>query len=317
MEFIVANTAITGMFTTTIFATGVIADATGTPSAIVYKNGVATADSVTVSKVTTGIYKYTVTPTGFTAADIISIIAYATVSGVSQKYVAYEAICQTSTGLIPQITTMYGMFVTHIFETGALSDADSLPSMTLYKNGADSGLTVTVTKVSTGVYKYSSALTGFVDDDEISYVVTATVDSVDTGSAIVYNAKMVSATPTVPQISEYQNNTSGQVSVKWDSVGGASSTKIGYRLYTGDGIAEGELSYSSIDNSPADGDTVTITGLTDGYTYEFIGFAYAGINSSGVLASISNVLRLRCKGVSSNTWTKTTAAVNTWSRTTP
>lgn len=288
MEFIVANTAITGMFTTTIFATGVIADATGTPSATVYKNGVATADSVTVSKVATGIYKYTVTPSGFTAADVISIIVSATVSGVSQKYVACEAICQTSTGLIPQITTMYGMFVTHIFETGALSDADSLPSITLYKNGVDSGLTVTVTKVSTGVYKYSSALTGFVDDDEISYVVTATVDSVDTGSAIVMVYKQeTSLTESGEVYLSNKTKTAFEFTVR-DVPAGAITMKMAYREYKRNGI--NNWSFTSAITNPVATDTINITSLTEGILYEIAPVFYS---ASGICGNFGNILKIQ------------------------
>lgn len=76
------------LFTTTKFSTGEAFDATGTPTAVAYKNGVADALAVTVAKIaaTTGVYSWTCTPTvaaGFAATDNISIIINATIDGVA------------------------------------------------------------------------------------------------------------------------------------------------------------------------------------------------------------------------------------------
>jgi len=56
-----ATKAVWGFFQTFRKSTGLQADAGSTPTVTLYKNGTATADSVTVSKVATGLYKWTAT----------------------------------------------------------------------------------------------------------------------------------------------------------------------------------------------------------------------------------------------------------------
>jgi hypothetical protein len=65
-----------------------------------------------------------------------------------------------------------------------LTDADSLPTGTVYKNGTATGITVTVNKISTGNYKASftaaagSGADQFVIGDDWALYLVATVDSV-------------------------------------------------------------------------------------------------------------------------------------------
>ena len=65
-----------------------------------------------------------------------------------------------------------------------LTDGDSLPTGTVYKNGVATGITVTVTKISTGNYKASFTATAgagadqFVIGDDWALHISATVDSV-------------------------------------------------------------------------------------------------------------------------------------------
>ena len=71
-----------------------------------------------------------------------------------------------------------------------LTDADSLPTGTVYKNGTATGITVTVTKISTGNYKASftaaagSGADQFVIGEDWSLVISATVDSVSDAASI-------------------------------------------------------------------------------------------------------------------------------------
>lgn len=72
--------------------------------------------------------------------------------------------------------------------SGAATDADSTPSGTLYENGADSGETVTVSNVSTGLYKASFSIPNDASaEDVFDLVIVATVDSV-TGKDSVWRA---------------------------------------------------------------------------------------------------------------------------------
>ena len=81
--------------------------------------------------------------------------------------------------------TVYGTFnVTD--STGALADADSLPTATMVHNGTDDGgVTMTVTNVSTGRYKVSGEVpTTYVDGDTVEIYVAATVSSLD-GAVVI------------------------------------------------------------------------------------------------------------------------------------
>jgi hypothetical protein len=76
--------------------------------------------------------------------------------------------------------TRIGGFTTQRFDTGAATDADSLPAVTVTKNGADEGgAGVTVSKLDTGRYKYSYTIdAGWAAGDRIQDFVAATVNSV-------------------------------------------------------------------------------------------------------------------------------------------
>jgi hypothetical protein len=76
--------------------------------------------------------------------------------------------------------TRIGGFTTQRFDTGAATDADSLPAVTVTKNGADQGgASVTVSKLDTGRYKYSYTIdAGWAAGDRIQDFVAATVNSV-------------------------------------------------------------------------------------------------------------------------------------------
>jgi hypothetical protein len=67
--------------------------------------------------------------------------------------------------------------------TGALVDGDSTPTAAAYKNGAvDSGITVTVTKISTGSYVATATVgSGYVSGDKISAFATCAVSGVTVG----------------------------------------------------------------------------------------------------------------------------------------
>jgi hypothetical protein len=70
--------------------------------------------------------------------------------------------------------------------TGALVDADSLPTATIVKNGADDGaVTLTVTNVSTGRYKVTGTVPDtYVGGDSVEIYVAATVASVSGGVVV-------------------------------------------------------------------------------------------------------------------------------------
>ena len=71
--------------------------------------------------------------------------------------------------------------------TGGLSNADSLPTATLYRNGvADSGVVCTVANVATGQYKVTGTLGAYSSGDVCNVLMFATVNSV-TGLTVLEN----------------------------------------------------------------------------------------------------------------------------------
>lgn len=78
---------------------------------------------------------------------------------------------------------------------GALTDADSLPIATLVRNGDNTGESITVTNISTGVYKLAFTIpVAWTLKDTVEVRVVAIVGGV-TGAAIVWS--VVLATPAV------------------------------------------------------------------------------------------------------------------------
>ena len=76
-------------------------------------------------------------------------------------------------------------FTLRRFDTGAESNADSLPTAVLVINGVTNAAIVTVANVSTGRYKASVTLPSLNIGDLVEIVATATVNSI-TDSAVVW-----------------------------------------------------------------------------------------------------------------------------------
>jgi hypothetical protein len=82
--------------------------------------------------------------------------------------------------------TLWEEFCTTRVDTGALTNADSLPTGTLAHNGTDDGtVTVTVTNVGTGRYKATCVIpSGYSVGDKIQLFISATVNSVVGGNIV-------------------------------------------------------------------------------------------------------------------------------------
>jgi hypothetical protein len=70
------------------------------------------------------------------------------------------------------------LFTTRVFSTGVGTNADSLPTGTLYVNGTANGATVTVTNISTGLYKAAVTLPTLAIGDEVEIAIAATVSTI-------------------------------------------------------------------------------------------------------------------------------------------
>lgn len=83
------------------------------------------------------------------------------------------------------------LFTTRVFATGVGTNADSLPTGTLYVNGTSNAATVTVTNISTGLYKAAVTLPTLAIKDEVEILISATVSSVSDASVIWGDVKDV------------------------------------------------------------------------------------------------------------------------------
>lgn len=85
------------------------------------------------------------------------------------------------------------LFTTRVFATGIGTNADSLPSGTLYLNGTANGATVTVTNISTGLYKAAVTLPTLAVNDEVEIIIAATVSLISDSAVIWGDTKDVFA----------------------------------------------------------------------------------------------------------------------------
>lgn len=87
--------AVTVLFSTANASTGAATDATGDPAGTLYVNGTADAASVTVTNITTGLYKAAVTLPALSAGDQVSIRIAATVATVAGEGVVWQETADT------------------------------------------------------------------------------------------------------------------------------------------------------------------------------------------------------------------------------
>lgn len=90
--------AITAVFVTVNPATGGLADADDTPTGTLYVAGAASAAAVTVTNITTGLYKAAVTLPSLTAGQVASLVISATVSGVGGLSTVWSEVADTVIG---------------------------------------------------------------------------------------------------------------------------------------------------------------------------------------------------------------------------
>lgn len=81
--------SVTVLFSTRVFATGVGTNATGTPAGTLYLNGTSNAATVTVTNITTGLYKAQVTMPTLAYQDEVELNINATVSGVTDNAIIW------------------------------------------------------------------------------------------------------------------------------------------------------------------------------------------------------------------------------------
>lgn len=92
--------------------------------------------------------------------------------------------------------------------SGALQNADSLPTASVYRNGVLTVLSVTVANLSTGVYQYSFSVPAWNTGDAVDVHVSATVDSFTLSDKISKSITETGAdNATLTLIQKYHDNT--------------------------------------------------------------------------------------------------------------
>ena len=100
--------SVTVLFSTANATTGAAADATGTPTGTLYVNGTANGATVTVTNITTGVYKCAVTLPSLSAGDVVSLRVAATVSAVAGEGIIWQDVADTVrlSDVSPDVTTI-------------------------------------------------------------------------------------------------------------------------------------------------------------------------------------------------------------------
>lgn len=104
------------------------------------------------------------------------------------------------------------VFTTHRFDTGAATNGDSTPSGTLYVNGTADAATVTVTNITTGVYKAAVTLPTLANGDVVDLRIAATVNSVSANGVIWQDTKDIAT------------DSSYRPGIDWSNVGAPTTT---------------------------------------------------------------------------------------------
>lgn len=161
-------------------------------------------------------------------------------------------------GGLPDMSTLKpgdaysGQFTTQSFETGAATDADSLPVATATRNGADDGsFVLTVAKLDTGRYKVTGTVpAGYAAGDVVRVSVAATVDGV-AGKGIVDGFVVDTARASeIKAKTDGLNFTGSDVNATLDGETVAVGDKTGFAL---------TAAYDSSKTAAQAGDAMTLT----------------------------------------------------------
>lgn len=151
--------SITVVFTTRSPVTGASANADSTPTGTVYVNGTADGASVTVTNVTTGVYKAAVTLPALSFGDIVDLVIAATVDGVADKGVIFsqmrDAVIDASGNVAADLKEIDGSataadYLQRYWDcVQLLTDQTGTSDRYINTNGNDSGLTALILRLDT------------------------------------------------------------------------------------------------------------------------------------------------------------------------
>lgn len=200
--------AVTVVFTTANPTTGAAADADSTPAGTLYVNGTANGATVTVTNITTGVYKAALTLPSLTAGDVVSLRIAATVSSVAGEGLVWQ---DTTTAILAdevwdEATSGHataGTFGSTVSGTATLVTAISSALTTLTNRvGAWTGTGVNTVL---GAFKAALSKSATVPSD-----IGGTFDpAADSTEAI---SEAIAVTPTAQEVWEYVTRTLTQSS---------------------------------------------------------------------------------------------------------
>jgi len=165
------------------------------------------------------------------------------------------------------------IFTTADASTGAATDADSTPTGTLYVDGTANGASVTVTNITTGVYKAALTLPALTAGQVVCLRIAATVDST-AGEGVVfcdiadtsYTSEVKTDTAAVlADTNELQTDwaNGGRLDVLLDSAAsptGSGAVEWEYTVTDGEDPIAGVHVWVTTDE---DGNTIVADGYTD------------------------------------------------------
>lgn len=179
--------SVTAVFTTASPATGAATNADSLPTGTLYVNGTANAATVTVTNITTGVYKAAVTLPTLSAGDVVDIRIAATVAAVAGNGVVWSAIGDTkrlSDTLAANPAAggiVAGSFAAGAIDAGSIA-ADAIGASELAADAVaeiQSGLatsaaqTTAQTDLTTLTGRLTSARAGYLDNLSAGAVATA------------------------------------------------------------------------------------------------------------------------------------------------
>ncbi len=182
--------SITTIFSTSVFSTGALGDATGTPAGTLYLNGTANGATVTVTNITTGQYKAAVTLPTLAVGDVVSIFITATVSGVAGGGKVWEGSKSVFAGALPDVIAggSGGLFISGSNTGTTTYGALTVTGATTLTGNVSLGGTLGVTGTTT----FAAVNTGTIGTGNVT--ITGTLS---TSGTVTLNALTVSNTLTV------------------------------------------------------------------------------------------------------------------------
>lgn len=165
-------------------STGALVDADALPTGVLYKNSVATAETVTIVNAATGKYSVSVTvPSSWTSSDVGSVMINATIGGLSYASVAcfsvyvadiyHAAVEWTIDGTTDEYTVTW--YANGVPQTSGVTNA--YIQVIKRADGSDLVAETAMTQIgTTSSYRYNETTNRITEGEAVLAAVKATID---------------------------------------------------------------------------------------------------------------------------------------------